>query len=639
MRTHKLFTRANGTWLNLLHSKQETGKRIFITSSREDLDRVSRDVDTKTKMPTAEAKEIATDQARLTNLTPMPVENEEPWRKRFWKRGITKWQRRIRKVKGIYNTIASRINPTHGMTEEQIKQYDLRVIEEKERKELNKFHHAQAKLCEASLLSVLKRIPQAHHIQSNGSIDAPRFDLILFNPMEYRYHVGRWPYGVSVIHVNNDQVNTDLADAVGHRVRQEFTPGTGDWIIVEIASTLGVPDRVDFKDMIQHMPTDTRTPLTWPVGKTTNAQRIYSDLLSAPHLVIAGTSGFGKSNAQNALACTLMMHNTPEAVKLIMMDMKGGSEFGPYEGAPFLQELSTDKWHSDGLIMTQDDAAPAIDAINAEANRRFKFLREQSKKDNRAYKSISTWNRHRRKNRIPYWVVFIDEFTTLYDECSAATLKKLRRIGNMARAVGIHLVIGSQYPKSDVFDTKLMVNFPHRLVFQLPPNASQSVLFHRGASDMGHPGQALFQTPIREICVQVPYLPDEAFLEIMSNVRAGHATVADTLTTIGLDEICTWALRHNAGKLDRRSVIGEFGERGTDEAINILLRDAEGGSVEIDGLWYKIDNLGGSAGRILKLDEDLDTDTPVIDPGQPTNHKPQGDMDENQPVIPEPETW
>lgn len=602
-------TRSNGTWLNLLHSRQLTGRRAIVSSAIKPGTVTGSEDHTSSREAIRQAPDAtASGPINELRVNEEPVENTDPMKARFWKRGRTRWQRRITFIKRAYRAVRVKLKPTYGMSDEELERYNATRVEAEERKTLNKFHKTQARLCKISLTNVLKRTPSTRHIRSDNRLDWPRFDITLYNPLEYRYHVGHWPDGVSVLDMNNVQVGTDMSESVGRRVRMEFTYDAGLWVCVEVASTMGVPEHVDYRDMVANIPEDTRSPLTFPIGQGVNGKRIYGDLLTAPHMVIAGSSGFGKSNAQNSIACTLISNNHPDAVKLVMIDMKGGMEYGPYEGIPHLYPLEWKQWKSNGVIFTSDEASFAVEAIHAEAKRRFEFIRNENAKAKRVYKSVMAYNRNRKpQNRIPLIVVFVDEFTTLNDSCSAVTMNKLRAISNLARAVGIHIVAGSQYPKSDVFDTKLMVNFPCRLAFQLPPNASQAVLYDRSASEMQRPGQAIWQSPTNkptEICVQVPFLPDETFMQILNDARRGRRTNVNDMTTLGLEEIVTWAMRNNEGRLNVRAVRRQFGDRAPDSVINDLIQAADDQVFDVDGVARRVINRGGSVGRIIVMDDD-----------------------------------
>ena len=223
-----------------------------------------------------------------------------------------------------------------------------------------------------------------------------------------------------------------------------------------------------------------KSPLAIPIGRDVSGQAVAVDLHKLPHLLIAGATGSGKSVALNSIICALLFNNTPETLRLILIDPKR-VEFPGYNGVPhLLSPVVTDIEHAEGalswLLVTMDE--------------RYRLFSDAGARN------IAGYNRkvHLSK-RLPYIVLFIDELADLMVTAAASVEPKLVRLAQMARATGIHLVVATQRPSVDVVTGLIKANFPARLAFAVSSQMdSRVILDSPGAEKLLGRGDGLLMT-------------------------------------------------------------------------------------------------------------------------------------------------
>jgi S-DNA-T family DNA segregation ATPase FtsK/SpoIIIE len=226
------------------------------------------------------------------------------------------------------------------------------------------------------------------------------------------------------------------------------------------------------------------SPLTIALGRDVSGQAVVADLASMPHLLIAGTTGSGKSVCIAALTACLAMNNTPEDLRIVMIDPKM-VELVRFNGLPHLfGKVETDLERILGVLRW----------TVAEMDRRYKLL-ETSRSRN-----IDTYNRKMRRKRdgkiLPHIVVMIDELADLMMSAPEQTEPALVRLAQMARATGIHLVVATQRPSTDVVTGLIKANFPARISFAVASSVDSRVILDTiGAESLLGRGDMLFLPP------------------------------------------------------------------------------------------------------------------------------------------------
>jgi DNA segregation ATPase FtsK/SpoIIIE-like protein len=213
------------------------------------------------------------------------------------------------------------------------------------------------------------------------------------------------------------------------------------------------------------------SPLFVPLGRDVSGSPVGIDLASLPHLLIAGTTGSGKSVCIAALATAVILNNTPDRVKMVMLDPKM-VELSRFNGLPHLiGPVETDMERIIGVLRW----------CTREMDRRYKVLEEN------AARNIDIFNsrlgRRRQDEYMPYIVIMVDEIGDLMMNRPEETEKTLTRLAQMARATGMHLVVATQRPSVDVITGLIKANFPSRIAFAVPSNVDSRVILDTGGAD------------------------------------------------------------------------------------------------------------------------------------------------------------
>jgi S-DNA-T family DNA segregation ATPase FtsK/SpoIIIE len=233
-----------------------------------------------------------------------------------------------------------------------------------------------------------------------------------------------------------------------------------------------------------------KSRLTLALGKDINGQLVTTDLATMPHILIAGSTGSGKSVAINAMIMSVLYKATPDQVRLILVDPKR-VELGMYEGIPHLFTP---------IITEPKMAANALRNAVREMERRLKLLASRSVRNidqyNRLFENPSLFEDDPEQKPLPYIMIIIDELADLMMLDKANVEEAITRLAQMARAVGIHLVLATQRPSVDVITGLIKANVPSRLSFRLATKVdSRTILDSNGAESLLGRGDSLFLPP------------------------------------------------------------------------------------------------------------------------------------------------
>jgi S-DNA-T family DNA segregation ATPase FtsK/SpoIIIE len=280
-------------------------------------------------------------------------------------------------------------------------------------------------------------------------------------------------------------------------------------------STVGiqVPNReretIHLRDVIE---SDTfhkaKSRLTLAMGKDINGRIVTADLGSMPHILIAGSTGSGKSVAINAMIMSLLFRTTPSQVRLILVDPKR-VELGMYEGIPHLFTP---------IITEPKLAANALRNAVREMERRLKLLASRSVRNIDQYNKLfessmpSLFDDGEDEEPLPYIVIIIDELADLMMLDRANVEESITRLAQMARAVGIHLILATQRPSVDVITGLIKANVPTRISFRLATKVdSRTILDTNGAESLLGRGDMLFLPPgtSRLVRLHAPYVSEK----------------------------------------------------------------------------------------------------------------------------------
>lgn len=226
------------------------------------------------------------------------------------------------------------------------------------------------------------------------------------------------------------------------------------------------------------------SPLAIALGRDVSGGPVAADLAAMPHLLIAGTTGSGKSVCMAAIATCLALNNTPEDLRLVMIDPKM-VELVRFNGLPHLYaRVETDLQRIIGVLRW----------CTLEMDRRYRLLEQAGARDLEAYNARSA--KRRAGGRLPRVVVLIDELADLMMMAPDQTERTLVRLAQMARAVGLHLVVATQRPSTDILTGLIKANFPARISFAVASSVdSRVILDGQGAETLLGKGDMLFLSP------------------------------------------------------------------------------------------------------------------------------------------------
>lgn len=225
------------------------------------------------------------------------------------------------------------------------------------------------------------------------------------------------------------------------------------------------------------------SPLAIALGRDVSGQPVVADLMRMPHMLVAGTTGSGKSVCLAAIITCLAMNNSPENLRLAILDPKM-VELMRFNGLP----------HIMGKVETQIERMLAVlKWALAEMDQRYKLLEAARSRD------LASFNRkqeRRRQPTLPYVVVLVDELADLMMAAPDQTEHAVVRLAQMARAVGIHLVVATQRPSTDVVTGLIKANFPARVAFSVASSIDSRVILDvNGAESLLGRGDMLFLNP------------------------------------------------------------------------------------------------------------------------------------------------
>lgn len=329
-----------------------------------------------------------------------------------------------------------------------------------------------------------------------------------------------------------------------------------------------------------------KSPLYIPLGRDVAGQPVGLDVGGCPHLLIAGTTGSGKSVAIAAIATSLILENTPDKVKMVMLDPKM-VELSRFNGIPHLiGPVETDLERIIGVLRW----------CTREMDRRYKVLEEH------AARNINDYNARlgtrRRAEYMPYIVILVDEVGDLMMSKPEETEHAITRLAQMARAVGMHMVIATQRPSTDVITGLIKANFPTRIAFSVASGVDSRVILDTiGAETLLGKGDMLYlaQDASGPQRLQGCFVGDEEVRKVVDHWRQWQAERIEA-GKYKPDRVAPWERG-----LTRREFLAETDPM-LEDAIELVIREQEASASLIQrrlGLGYP------RAARIMDLLEEL----------------------------------
>ena len=241
------------------------------------------------------------------------------------------------------------------------------------------------------------------------------------------------------------------------------------------------------------------------LGKNISGKPIVSDLASMPHLLIAGTTGSGKSVCINTIILSLLYRHTPDKCKFILIDPKM-LELSTYEGIPHL--LCP-------VITEAKKAASVLGWVVKEMESRYRLMTKEG------VRNIDGYNT-KHKLPMPYIVVVVDEMSDLMLVAGKEIENYIQKLSQMARAAGIHIIMATQRPSVDVITGTIKANFPTRISFQVTSKIdSRTILGEQGAEQLLGKGDMLYMSSANRIVrIHAPFVSDNEIEKINNSLRS-----------------------------------------------------------------------------------------------------------------------
>jgi S-DNA-T family DNA segregation ATPase FtsK/SpoIIIE len=256
-------------------------------------------------------------------------------------------------------------------------------------------------------------------------------------------------------------------------------------------------DNADFKKR------DIKLPIA--LGKNISGKPIVGDLAAMPHLLIAGTTGSGKSVCINTIILSLLYRHTPDKCKFILIDPKM-LELSTYEGIPHL--LCP-------VITEAKKAASVLGWVVKEMESRYRLMTKEGVRNIEGYN-----NKH--KLPMPFIIVVVDEMSDLMLVASKEIENYIQKLSQMARAAGIHIIMATQRPSVDVITGTIKANFPTRISFQVTSKIdSRTILGEQGAEQLLGKGDMLYMSSANRIVrIHAPFVADSEIEKVNNSLRA-----------------------------------------------------------------------------------------------------------------------
>ncbi|MEX0681849.1 MAG: DNA translocase FtsK [Dehalococcoidia bacterium] len=273
----------------------------------------------------------------------------------------------------------------------------------------------------------------------------------------------------------------DLALALAAPTIRIEAPVPGKPIIgIEVPNTTS--SLVSLRSVVEStafLKANAKTKLAVALGKGVSGEPVAADLTKMPHLLIAGSTGSGKSVCINGIIACFLLHNTPEELRLVLIDPKR-VELTTYASVPHL---------AFSKVITDVEEVPGVlQAVIHEMDSRYRRFAEIG------VRNLEAYNKHpRATHKLPQWVVIIDELADLMMSSAYEVERQICRLAQLARATGIHLIIATQRPSVDVVTGLIKANFPTRIAFSVSSQVdSRTIIDTAGADKLLGRGDMLF---------------------------------------------------------------------------------------------------------------------------------------------------
>ncbi len=513
--------------------------------------------------------------------------------------------------------------------------------ESKREKRIRAEMDKESKWLESLLLDVWRKTPKCHHITTDGKgktrTRVPKFMKRQIGPDAHYFWLAaskkvlfgyRWllPYGVTIDDLISEEVIKNMHAATKREVTAQWTnEGQLVFRVSRLDSPDALPKLVKWSDTRDYFPEAQRHKLPYCLGAAEQRKFKWFDFASEPHLLVAGKTQSGKSNLINGIIATSLITHTPDELRIVLIDQKGGIEFTHWSEVPHLL------WE---MAKTTEQVLPVLDRLVIVMKKRMALLEKVRAKDIDAYnKKVD--------EKLPRILCVFDELAAVtgLGALTENIHTALALIASQGRATGIHLIAATQHPEVRVIPGRIKTNMSMRVSGPMPSvTASQIILDNPEAARLPSiSGRFIAVVGLKTITVQVPFITDADIAWVVSKCKNDYANTSDELAEmVNAPVLKVWdetavinlALELTLGHLGGQKMHKLLGDESPGERLlNTLCKkiidrtEASGGVLEHGEKLYKIKKKGKGY-HLIEIEPDqtdetepLETEDSVSDQG------------------------
>lgn len=407
------------------------------------------------------------------------------------------------------------------------------IVDARREADIRKAMRKEAKWIESLLKDVFRKTKGCHHIEANGKgkeiTRVPKFQKSQTGPDAHYFWLAaskkvmfgwKWllPYGVNISNLTDDETIENMKAAT----KRDVTPVWSDqgqliFRVSRLDSPDALPKLVSWRDTRDFYPENKRDRLPYCIGVAEKRKFKWFDFASDPHILVAGKSQSGKSNLVNGIIATNVSTHTPDELRIVLIDQKGGIEFTHWTEIPHLL------WN---VAKTVEEVKPILARVVEVMRKRMALLEKAKKKDIASFNASTD-------DRLPRLMVVIDEMNTfvglgaLTDEIH----NLIMLIVSQGRAVGIHMIAATQHPEVRVIPGRIKTNMAVRMSGAMPSmTASQIILDNVDAANLPNlPGRFAVVSGLATLTVQVPRIEDADIDHVVSKAKHDYPETSDEL--------------------------------------------------------------------------------------------------------------
>lgn len=476
-------------------------------------------------------------------------------------------------------------------------------------------------------------------------------DSILFRIQTTKQNIlqrifGRWssaiPYGVDPGDLISDETMLSMTVMTGRNVTVVRNSKTQNifYRVSRLDGNSGLPDQVLYEHLIEFYPSEIEQhiKMPWNAGIDANNSLVQFDFQTYPHVLVAGTTGGGKSNFMNQMLACLLAMNSPAELRCVFIDNKGGVELKNWEGVP--HQLMP-------MCRLTPQIIPTLEEVERVMNERYDLFYKCKVTDIGEYNEKFT-------PKLPRILLTIDEMASLAGLGKETTSihSLLRNITSLGRAAGVHAVLFTQHPTVDIIPGWVKANLVLRIATKVPNhNNSQVIVDSNTAADLeDKPGRMVARVGPREIIFQSPlilpqsiakaralamsYAPETTESAIGGSESPAAIIPRPVKPQFGREDFLNITLGQMGGKISASGVQKLVGDEVMSlyymrELVNQILEDAQNddGFIEHEGVLYTLKKMSGRGSyKMIRASEESSEDDLSDDSDNPPNSEDSTDI-------------